>query len=87
MCPEGGAAGDGRVRGFHTFQTRLLALIAARNYDQAREYLELAADLTQEQHDRFEQMISALELMRSTSSAGTADPSLWKDWLAAFNKA
>lgn len=30
---------------------------------------------------------SALELMRYTLGAGTADPSLWPEWLAAFEKA
>jgi len=53
--------GTGGSGGFHTIQVRILALIAARNYAQAYEYLELAADLTQEQHDRFKQMISAAE--------------------------
>ena len=39
----------------------MLAAIAARDYDQAREYLKLAANLTEDERERFEQMISAAE--------------------------
>jgi hypothetical protein len=53
--------GTGGSGSFETIKARILVLIASGNYVHAREYLELAADLTQEQHDRFEQMISAAE--------------------------
>lgn len=53
--------GTGGSGSFHTIQARLLVLIASKEYGQAYEYLELAADLTQEQHDKLEQMISAAE--------------------------
>lgn len=53
--------GTGGSGGFETIKARILVLIASGQYAHAREYLELAADLDQEQHDRFEQMISAAE--------------------------
>jgi len=46
--------GTGGSGSFHTIQARILVLIATQDYAQAREFLELSADLTQEQHDRFE---------------------------------
>lgn len=59
--PKYDLRGTGGSGGFDTIKARILALIASHEYGQAREYLELAADLTQEQHDHFEQMISAAE--------------------------
>ncbi|HVE84847.1 MAG TPA: hypothetical protein VND93_18450 [Myxococcales bacterium] len=59
--PRADLRGTGGSGSFETIQARVLVLIASHQYAHAREYLELAADLTQEQHDRFEQMISAAE--------------------------
>jgi len=47
--------------GLDSIRARVLACIAARDYDQAREYLKLAANMTEEEQARFEQMISAAE--------------------------
>src|SRR5262245_29659162 len=55
---ERGVGGSG---GLDSIRARVLACIAARNYDQAREYLKLAADMSEEEQARFEQMISAAE--------------------------
>jgi len=53
--------GSGGSGGLDSIRTRILACIAARNYDQAREYLKLAANMSEEEQGRFEQMISAAE--------------------------
>jgi len=53
--------GGGGSGGLNSIRTRILACIAARNYEQAREYLKLAANLSEEEQARFEQMISAAE--------------------------
>ena len=45
----------------NSIRARILACIAARNYDQAREYLKLAANMADDEQARFEQMISAAE--------------------------
>ena len=55
---ERGVGGSGSL---DSIRARVLACIAARNYDQAREYLKLAADMSEEEQARFEQMISAAE--------------------------
>src|SRR3954470_17897729 len=55
---ERGVGGSG---GLDSIRARILACIAARNYDQAREYLKLAANISEEEQARFEQMISAAE--------------------------
>jgi hypothetical protein len=55
---ERGVGGSG---GLDSIRARVLACIAARNFDQAREYLKLAANMTEEEQARFEQMISAAE--------------------------
>jgi len=55
---ERGVGGSG---GLDSIRARILACIAARNYDQAREYLKLAADMAEDEQARFEQMISAAE--------------------------
>jgi hypothetical protein len=47
--------------GLDSIRARILACIAARNYDQAREYLKLAANMADEEQARFGQMISAAE--------------------------
>jgi len=53
--------GVGGSAGLDSIRARVLACIAARNYDQAREYLKLAANMTEEEQAQFEQMISAAE--------------------------
>ena len=53
--------GCGGSGGLDSIRARIFASIAARNYDQAREYLKLAADMTDDELARFEQMISAGE--------------------------
>jgi len=53
--------GGGGPGGLDSIRARILACIAARNYDQAREYLKLAANLSEEEQAQFEQMISAAE--------------------------
>jgi len=53
--------GGGGAGGLDSLRARILACIAARNYDQAREHLKLAANMTEEDQARFEQMISAAE--------------------------
>jgi hypothetical protein len=53
--------GGGGPGGFDSIRARILASIAARNYDQAREYLKLAANMADDEQARFEQMISAAE--------------------------
>jgi len=53
--------GGGGSRGLDSIRARIIACIAARNYDQAREYLKLAANMSVEEQGRFEQMISAAE--------------------------
>lgn len=55
---ERGVGGSGSL---DSIRTRILASIAARNYDQAREYLKLAANMTDDELARFEQMIAAGE--------------------------
>jgi len=55
---ERGVGGSG---GLDSIRARILACIAARNYDQAREYLKLAANMADDEQARFEQMISAAE--------------------------
>src|SRR3954465_9946970 len=55
---EKGVGGSG---GLDSIRARVLACIAARDYDQAREYLKLAANMAEEEQARFEQMISAAE--------------------------
>jgi len=55
---ERGVGGSG---GLDSIRARILACIAARNYDQAREYLKLAANMADDEVARFEQMISAGE--------------------------
>ena len=55
---DGGSGGAG---GLDSIRARILACIAARNYDQAREYLKLAANMADDEQARFEQMISAAE--------------------------
>src|SRR5512141_345629 len=53
--------GGGGSGGLDSIRARILACIAARNYDQAREYLKLAANMADDEQARFEQMISAAE--------------------------
>jgi len=53
--------GGGGSGGLDSVRARVLACIAARNYDQAREYLKLAVNMGEEEQARFEQMISAAE--------------------------
>jgi len=53
--------GSGGSGGLDSIRARILASIAARNYDQAREYLKLAANMADDELARFEQMISAGE--------------------------
>jgi len=53
--------GGGGSGGLDTIRARVLACIAARNYDQAREYLKLAVNMTDDERARLEQMISAAE--------------------------
>jgi hypothetical protein len=53
--------GCGGSGGLDSIRARILASIAARNYDQAREYLKLAANMADDEQARFEQMISAEE--------------------------
>ena len=55
---ERGVGGSGSL---DSIRARVLACIAARDYDQAREYLKLAANMSEEEQARFEQMISAAE--------------------------
>jgi hypothetical protein len=55
---ERGVGGSG---GLDSIRTRILAAIAMRNYDQAREYLKLAANMADDEQAQFEQMISAAE--------------------------
>jgi hypothetical protein len=55
---EKGVGGSG---GLDSIRARVLACIAARDYDQAREYLKLAANMAEDEQARFEQMISAAE--------------------------
>jgi hypothetical protein len=47
--------------GLDSIRARVLACIAARDYDQAREHLKLAANMAEDEQARFEQMISAAE--------------------------
>ena len=56
--PSEGGGGSG---GLDSIRARILACIAARNYDQAREYLKLAANPSGDEQARFEQIISAAE--------------------------
>src|SRR5689334_13868326 len=56
-----GERGVGGSGGLDSIRTRVLACIAARDYDQAREYLKLAADMAEDEQTRLEQMISAAE--------------------------
>jgi hypothetical protein len=53
--------GVGGSGGLDSIRTRILACIATRNYDQAREYLKLAANMADDEVARFEQIISAGE--------------------------
>ena len=53
--------GGGGSGSLDSIRARILACIAARNYDQAREYLKLAANMADDEQARFEQMISAAE--------------------------
>src|SRR3954470_13046952 len=55
---ERGVGGSG---GLDSIRTRILAAIAMRDYQHARDLLELAANITEEEQARFEQMISAAE--------------------------
>ncbi|HEU5219123.1 MAG TPA: hypothetical protein VFU23_10720 [Gemmatimonadales bacterium] len=55
---ERGVGGSG---GLDSIRARILACIAVRDYDQAREYLKLAANMAEDEQARFEQMISAAE--------------------------
>ena len=50
-----------RGGGLDSIRARILACIAARNYDQAREYLKLAANMTDDEQARFEQMIALIQ--------------------------
>jgi hypothetical protein len=47
--------------GFDSIRVRILALIASGQYEHAREYLELAANVSEVERGRLEQMISAAE--------------------------
>jgi hypothetical protein len=53
--------GTGGSGSLDSIRARILACIVARDYDQAREYLKLAADMAEDEQARFEQMISAAE--------------------------
>ncbi|HEU4760193.1 MAG TPA: hypothetical protein VFT91_09470 [Dehalococcoidia bacterium] len=53
--------GTGGSGGLDSVRMRILALIAMRDYEHARECLELAANLSEEERERFDQMISAAE--------------------------
>jgi len=53
--------GGGGSGGLDSIRARVLACIAARDYAQAREYLKLAVNMSEEEQARFEQMISAAE--------------------------
>ncbi len=55
---ERGVGGSG---GLDSIRTRILAAIAMRDYQHARDLLELAANMTEEEQARFGQMISAAE--------------------------
>src|SRR5262249_54312589 len=56
-----GEPGDGWLRGLDTVRIRVLAAIAAGDYEHARELIELAAGLQEVERERLEQMISAAE--------------------------
>jgi hypothetical protein len=47
--------GGGGPGGLDSIRARILASIAARHYDQAREYLKLAANMADDEQARFEQ--------------------------------
>src|SRR4051812_13721972 len=53
--------GTGGSGSLDSIRARILVLIAGGEYEHAREYLELAADLSEAEHDKLEQMISAAE--------------------------
>src|SRR3954471_13881777 len=55
---ERGVGGSG---GLDSIRTRILAAIAMRDYQHARDLLELAANMSEEEQARFEQMILAAE--------------------------
>lgn len=55
------SAGSGGPGGLTSIRMKILAAIAARDYEHARHLLELAADLADDERARFEQMISAAE--------------------------
>jgi hypothetical protein len=57
-APDEGGGGPG---GLSSVRVKILAAIAARDYHHARELLELAAHLTEEERARLAQMISAAE--------------------------
>src|SRR4051812_39758577 len=51
--------GVGGAGGLDSIRTWILAAIAMRDYQHARDLLELAANMSEEEQGRFEQMISA----------------------------
>ncbi len=53
--------GTGGSGGLDSIRARILALIATGEYQHAREYLELVANLSETERERFDQMISAAE--------------------------
>src|SRR3954468_17566994 len=53
--------GTGGSGGLDSIRARILALIATGEYEHAREHLDLAANLTEPERERLDQMISAAE--------------------------
>jgi len=53
--------GSGGSGGLSSVRMKILAAIAARDYEHARHLVELAADLGDQERARFQQMISAAE--------------------------
>jgi hypothetical protein len=53
--------GTGGSGSLDSIRARILVLIAGGEYEHAREYLELATDFSEAEHDKLEQMISAAE--------------------------
>src|SRR5262245_47358724 len=53
--------GTGGSGSLDSIRARILVLIAGGEYAHAREYLELATDFSEAEHDKLEQMISAAE--------------------------
>src|SRR5262249_14331237 len=53
--------GGGGPGGLNTIRVKIMAAIVARDFDHARELVQLAADMRQEEQARLEQMISAAE--------------------------